>query len=130
MNGILNGQVDLDVAMTDDFVAVVATPCPSARQAATRRRLRAAGAVEPGWEHHRGPGFPIDYDGRYNFANTYDGNLVVHHGGQALWSMRPGSNGTDDTATIMQGGRQLILYGAPPGRSTGKHRQQRRGAAR
>ncbi|HEY4117565.1 MAG TPA: glycoside hydrolase domain-containing protein [Byssovorax sp.] len=107
-NGILNDQCDLDVAMTDDFGqwgnAVPVGPPTAAPPAPS-----GCGAIEPGQGLVAGQSFS-SCDGRFALAMQTDGNLVVYHGGQALWST--GSNGTDGYAAIMQGDGNFVLYGA------------------
>ena len=75
------------------------------------------GAIEPG--HGLAPGETINScDGRYALTLQGDGNLVLYHGANALWSS--GTAGSDSRRAVMQGDGNFVVYGASAARwSTG-----------
>ena len=69
----------------------------------------ACGAIEPG--HGLAPGESVSScDGQHVLVMQGDGNLVLYHGGTALWSSR--TDGTDGRRAVMQGDGNLVVYGA------------------
>ena len=103
-------------AIQDDGNLVVyagATPLWATGTADLPPAPTSCGAIEPG----RGlaPGEAVySCDGRYALVMQGDGNLVLYHGGSALWSSR--TPGSDGRRAVMQGDGNFVVYGASSAR--------------
>jgi hypothetical protein len=106
-----SGHGGARLAIQDDGNLVVyagATALWASRTAGMPPAPTACGLIDPG--HGLALGESISScDGRYVLAMQGDGNLVLYHGGSALWASQ--TSGTDGRRAVMQGDGNLVVYG-------------------